>query len=113
MQDPGARGDEGEQGMVRVPSRQRRLDEFPITAPRGIPYSHVGLPSPMNQLNTTNWVRAGANCLLICQQNVNKSLVAQGDLLNQLNPDNCNIAAIQEPYLDANHNSRAMHHMHH
>src|SRR5882724_5315810 len=64
----------------------------------------------MNQLNATNSVRAGANCLLIHQQNMNKSLVAQGDLLNQLNPDNCNIAAIQEPYLDANHNSHAMHH---
>jgi len=45
-QDPGARGDDGEQGTVRAPSRQRRLDEFPTTAPRGIPYSHQAYPAP-------------------------------------------------------------------
>ena len=41
---------------------------------------------------------------------MNKSLVAQGDLLNQLNPNDYDIAAIQGPYLDTNHNSCATHH---
>ena len=64
----------------------------------------------MNQSDTTNLVRARANHLLIHQQNVNKSLVAQCNLLNQLNPNDYNIAAIQEPYLFTNHNSCATHH---
>ena len=42
--------------------------------------------------------------LQICQQNVNKSLVTQGDLLHQLNPKAFDIVAIQEPYLYHNHN---------
>ena len=46
-------------------------------------------------------------CLSIHQQNVNKSLIAQSDFLNQLNPDIYDFTAIQEPYLDSNHNSRA------
>ena len=45
-QDPGVRGDKGEQEMVRVPSRQRRIDEFPLTAPRGIPNSHQACLAP-------------------------------------------------------------------
>ena len=45
--------------------------------------------------------------LWIRQQNVNKSLVAQGDLLHQLDPKEFEIVAIQEPYLDCNHNMRA------
>jgi len=32
--DTGAEGNEGEKMMVRAPSRQRRIDDFPITAPR-------------------------------------------------------------------------------
>src|SRR5882724_9512806 len=99
----GARDGEGAQQTEKV----RRI---PHHSPKGPTIQPPGLPGPMNQLNTTNSVRAGANCLLICQRNVKKLLVAQGDLLNQLNPNNCDIAAIQEPYLDANHNSCATHH---
>src|SRR5882724_3205860 len=98
----GARDGEGTQQTENV-------RQIPHHSPKGHTIQPPGLPGPMNQLNTTNSVRAGANHLLIHQQNMNKSLVAQGDLLNQLNPDNYDIAAIQEPYLDANHNSRAMH----
>src|SRR5882724_980518 len=99
----GARDGEGTQQTENV-------RQIPHHSPKGHTIQPPGLASPMNQLNTTKLVRAGANRLLIHQQNVNKSLVAQGDLLNQLNPDNCDIAAIQEPYLDANHNSCATHH---
>jgi len=41
----------------------------------------------------------------IQQQNINKSLVTQSDLLHQLNLVTFNICAIQEPYLDHLHNS--------
>ena len=45
--------------------------------------------------------------LRICQQNINKSLVAQTDLLHRLDPNTYNIAALQEPYLDHNNNTHA------
>ena len=34
----------------------------------------------------------------------------QSNFLHQLNPDTSDLAAIQEPYLDHNHNLRATHH---
>src|SRR5882672_2895024 len=49
-------------------------------------------------------------CIRIRQQNTNKSLVAQIDMLHRLDPKLFDIAAIQEPYLDFNHNTHANHH---
>jgi len=46
-------------------------------------------------------------CIKIRQQNLNKSLTAQSDMLQLLDPDEYDIAAIQEPYLNHNHNSCA------
>src|SRR5882724_11951181 len=43
----------------------------------------------------------------IRQQNLNKSITAQSDMLHQLDPNEFDIAGIQEPYLDFNHNTRA------
>jgi len=51
-----------------------------------------------------------ATQLSIRQQNLNKSLVAQSDFLHQLDPAAYDPGAIQEPYLDHHHNSRATHH---
>ena len=48
--------------------------------------------------------------LSIRQQNVNKSLIMQSDFLHQLNPDTYDFTAIQELYLDSNHNSHATNH---
>ena len=48
--------------------------------------------------------------MLIHQQNVNKSLTVQNDFLHQLDPNTYDFTAIQEPYLDSNHNSCATHH---
>lgn len=56
------------------------------------------LPIPMNDTLPT---------LRIWQQNVNKSLAAQTDLLHSATPDKFDILAIQEPYLDHLHNTRA------
>jgi len=39
VHEPGVGRDKGEKRMMRVPSRQRRIDKFPLTAPRGIPNS--------------------------------------------------------------------------
>ena len=49
--------------------------------------------------------RESTGGLWICQQNVNKSLVAQSDILHQLDPNIYDIAAIQELYLNHNHNT--------
>jgi len=46
----------------------------------------------------------------IRQQNVNKLLTAQSDLLYWLNPTEYDMAALQEPYLDHNHNLQATSH---
>src|SRR5882724_4069470 len=43
--------------------------------------------------------------LRIHQQNINKSLITQSNLLHQLNPDLYDVFAIQEPFMDHNHNS--------
>jgi len=51
--------------------------------------------------------RGGYAQVKICQQNVNKSLVTQSNLLHRLNPDKCDVCTIQEPYLDHLHNSCA------
>lgn len=48
--------------------------------------------------------------LHIWQQNINKSLVAQLDLLHSLSPLDYNIAVIQEPYIDHLGNSRSTPH---
>src|SRR5882724_9225687 len=45
----------------------------------------------------------------IRQQNLNKSLTTQSDMLQLLDPDNYDIATIHEPYLEHNHNSQASH----
>src|SRR5882724_1134310 len=45
----------------------------------------------------------------IRQQNLNKSLTTHSDMLQLLDLDEYDIAAIQEPYLDHNHNSHASH----
>ena len=47
--------------------------------------------------------------LKIRQQNLNKSLTAQSEMLQQLVPHEYDIATIQEPYLDFNHNSCTSH----
>ena len=62
------------------------------------------MPQPTNRMP-----RDDERQVTICQQNINKSLIAQIDLLHQLDPSTHNICAIQEPYLDHNHNSRATH----
>src|SRR5882724_7146402 len=54
--------------------------------------------------------RARMPYITIRQQNINKSLTVQSNFLHQLNPDTCDLMAIQEPYLDHNHNSHATHH---
>src|SRR5882724_9323639 len=61
----------------------------------------------MSQQNATTMISGNSTQLRIRQQNVNKSLVAQGDLLHRLDPKAFDIVAIQEPYLDRNHNTHA------
>src|SRR6266850_74024 len=48
--------------------------------------------------------------LRIRQQNMNKSLIAQADMLHRLDPQKFDIIAIQEPYLDQFHNTCANQH---
>src|SRR5882672_6251633 len=50
--------------------------------------------------------------LRIRQQNANKSLIAQTDLLHRTDPMLFDVVAIQEPYLDHFHNTRATQHWH-
>jgi len=64
----------------------------------------------MTQLGTSEAMRQRNKHLTIRQQNINKSLITQSDLLHQLDPEIYNFATIQEPYLDRNHNSRENHH---
>ena len=64
----------------------------------------------MTQPSHSNRMRTRDRGLTICQHNVNKSLIVQSDFLHQLNPDIYDFTAIQEPYFDSNHNSRATHH---
>jgi hypothetical protein len=45
--------------------------------------------------------------LRIWQQNINRSLLGQQDLLNMLGNNDYDICAIQEPYLDYMHKTRA------
>jgi len=54
--------------------------------------------------------RDRATHITIWQPNVNKSLTVQSNFLHQLNPDIYNLTAIQEPYLDHNHNLHTTHH---
>ena len=44
--------------------------------------------------------------LRIWQQNVNKSLAGQHNVLNNTNPNQIDIIALQEPYVDESYNSR-------
>src|SRR5882724_4584075 len=46
-------------------------------------------------------------CIKIRQQNLNKSLTTQSDMEHQLDPDEYDMATIQEPYLNFNHNTQA------
>ena len=64
----------------------------------------------MTQPGITNTMRRRDQYLSIHQQNVNRSLTVKSKFLNQLDPDISNFSAIQEPYLDSNHNSHATHH---
>ena len=56
--------------------------------------------------------RDAQNNPLICfwQQNLNKSLTAQLDLLNQVDPKNTDLIFIQEPHIDFLNLTRANHH---
>src|SRR5262245_30548707 len=47
--------------------------------------------------------------LKIWQQNLNKSMVAQQDLINTLDPEDYDLILIQEPYIDFNRKTRANH----
>jgi hypothetical protein len=47
--------------------------------------------------------------LWIRQQNLNKSLITTEHILNSLAPDDFDIIAIQEPYIDFTGNARAKH----
>src|ERR1700761_8529581 len=47
------------------------------------------------------------NNLRIWQQNVNRSLVAQLDLINNADPQHYDIIAIQEPHIDFQNDMRA------
>src|SRR5882724_5642698 len=48
-------------------------------------------------------------CIKIRQQKLNKPLTTQSDMLQLLDLDEYDIATIQEPYLDHNHNPHASH----
>src|SRR5882724_13134698 len=58
----------------------------------------------MSQLSTADNIRGRTTQLQLCQQNTNKLLVAQSKFLHQLDPNAYDIVALQEPYLDHNHN---------
>jgi len=59
----------------------------------------------MTSQPTHQATRGESEQVKIQQQNVNKSLIVQSNLLDQLDPNLFNICTIQEPYLDHNHNS--------
>src|SRR5882724_12046226 len=61
----------------------------------------------MTQQPTTNKVGGSTTRISIHQQNFNKSLTVQEDLLHRLKPEQYDVAAIQEPYLDHHHNLHA------
>jgi len=61
----------------------------------------------MTEQTTNPHLPRSRSRIKIRQQNLNKSLTAQSDMLHTLDPDVYDIAAIQEPYLDHTHNSRA------
>ena len=58
---------------------------------------------------TEDNTRAAAK-LRIWQQNINKSLLAQQDLINNIRPDDYELILIQEPYMDHNQKTRASSH---
>src|SRR5882672_434169 len=64
----------------------------------------------MTRTTNTNTQSYSVTWLSIRQQNMNRSLVAQSDFLHQLDPNIYDMGAIQEPYLDCLHNSRATPH---
>jgi hypothetical protein len=64
----------------------------------------------MNSTTNDTHQRTDDSKLRIWQQNINRSLVAQHDLLNALGDNDYDICAIQEPYLDAMHKTRANSH---
>ena len=62
---------------------------------------------PMTQRQPHSTPNCRTPQVKIRQQNVNKLLTAQSDLLYWLNPTEYDMAALQEPYLYHNHNSQA------
>src|SRR5882724_9954661 len=62
---------------------------------------------PMTQRQPHSTPNCSTPQVKIRQQNVNKLLTAQSDLLYWLNPTEYDMAALQEPYLYHNHNSQA------
>jgi len=64
----------------------------------------------MSQQSTPETTRRSTAQLWLCQQNINKSLVTQGDLLHQLDPGIYDMVAVQEPYLDHNYNTHTIPH---
>src|SRR5882724_11555544 len=61
----------------------------------------------MTEQTTNLHLPRSCSSIKIHQQNLNKFLTAQSDMLHILDPDKYDIAAIQEPYLYHTHNSRA------
>ncbi|OBZ69995.1 hypothetical protein A0H81_10500 [Grifola frondosa] len=84
----------------------------PQPAPRG-PEPGVMISSPVVPLSSLPNMPERPNRptrLRIWQQNLNKSLDAQLDLLHAANPDNYDLLLLQEPYLDHLNLTRANHH---
>jgi len=62
-------------------------------------------PTPMAQRQPHSIPNCSTPQVKIRQQNVNKSLTAQSNLLHWLDPTEYYMATIQEPYLNHNHNA--------
>ncbi|OBZ78309.1 hypothetical protein A0H81_02654 [Grifola frondosa] len=80
-------------------------------APRGPAWSYDQFSgSPLSSLPNMPERPNRPTRLRIWQQNLNKSLDAQLDLLHAANPDNYDLLLLQEPYLDHLNLTRANHH---
>ncbi|OBZ68140.1 hypothetical protein A0H81_12023 [Grifola frondosa] len=80
-------------------------------APRGPAWSYDQFSgSPLSSLPNMPERPNRPMHLRIWQQNLNKSLDAQLDLLHAANPDNYDLLLLQEPYLDHLNLTRANHH---
>jgi len=88
-----------EQRAIAEQSRQRPHAEFGITQSNRIPQKRADnttVPYPMS--DTTN--EHDTRNLKIWQQNLNRSLEGQLDLLQSMKDKSYDIAAIQEPHID-------------